>query len=83
MPSTTTQTISATGAWQPLLATTGAWLLTANDNFRYAWGTAAPSESIYGHHEYADRNIRIEVLAGETFYVRVHRPTRFTLTPEA
>lgn len=48
-----------------------------------AVGTAAPSEGVYGRHEQADRNIRIEALAAETLYVRVHRHTRFTLTPEA
>ena len=82
MPSTTTQTISAIGAWQPLLATTGVWLVTADDNFHYCWSEGVPPEAMPGHFERASQNIRVQVLAAETFYVRLVRATRFTVTPE-
>ena len=82
MPSSTVQTVSVLGAWQPLLSTMGAWLVTSDDNYAFCWGTAAPADAIPGHFEMARRNIRVECLAGETFYVRVLRPTRFTVTPE-
>lgn len=66
--------------WTSVASLPGAYLLTGNDNWQYAYATSEPAEGFLGHHVYAQVNEQVVPTDGQAVWVYAHRPMRLAVT---